>query len=474
MQINFVYDPSVANAPAGFKQAFGTAATELQSVITSPGTVTIEVGFGDINGGTPLAAGDLAKGGPSAGITMTYDRLVAELRANADSAVDQRVLASLPATAPANILTYFVSNAQEKAWGLRAPQANGIDGIVGVSSGYAFATTADRVVQPGQFDLIGIAEHEISHALGRIYGDGPLELVNYSAPSVYANPNSGGFFSLDGGKTDLSDFAAAPGDTADWSNVGKTSDNFSYTTFPGMANFITPVDKQLVDAIGFSTDPNAAKNFDVLDTSTSVAHYTNGAAYDGPVTGLTSEVILANAGNINIGDNGSGNADNFNITAYTPNSFIHTGIGMDAIDVSAAGGGNILDGGGGSNFLTGGAYVAGSPDHDIFYLDDRNPSGNLWSTIVNFHMADQATVWGVNEKDFKLDWLPDQGAAGFTGLDAVFSAAGHPSAALTLTGYGFAQLRDGSLRVAYGRTDDLPGIPGSDYMTITGSAHFGS
>jgi len=53
-----------------------------------------------------------------------------------------------------------------------------------------------------------------------------------------------------------------------------------------------------------------------------------------------------------------GSYDNINITATKPNNFIHAGFGDDAIDVSqfalTNGGTNVLDGGGGSNFLVGG------------------------------------------------------------------------------------------------------------------------
>ena len=61
--------------------------------------------------------------------------------------------------------------------------------------------------------------------------------------------------------------------------------------------------------------------------------------YTGPVIGLQEKYI-------NIA------ADNLNISVGTPNWFIHSGSGTDAISVSS--GVNVLDGGTGSNFLTGG------------------------------------------------------------------------------------------------------------------------
>ncbi len=67
--------------------------------------------------------------------------------------------------------------------------------------------------------------------------------------------------------------------------------------------------------------------------------------------------------------------DNLNITANVPNSFIHSGAGEDAIDVSKANGTNVLDGGTSSNFLVGGSGT------DTFFVDDRNPSADIWSKL---------------------------------------------------------------------------------------------
>ena len=48
--INVTYDSSVSNAPAGFTAAIQDAVTYLESVITAPITVNIDVGYGEIDG----------------------------------------------------------------------------------------------------------------------------------------------------------------------------------------------------------------------------------------------------------------------------------------------------------------------------------------------------------------------------------------------------------------------------------------
>jgi Ca2+-binding RTX toxin-like protein len=173
----------------------------------------------------------------------------------------------------------------------------------------------------------------------------------------------------------------------------------------------------------------------------------SGDTYTGPVAGLTQEVILVTS-------------DNLNISANIPNVFIRSGSGTDAIDVSGVGGSNVLDGSTGSNFLT------GSSGNDTFFLDDRNPTADVFSTIVNFHSGDNATVFGVNPTDFTVTALDNQGAAGFTGLDFAFSAPGHANANIVLAGFSIADVSSGRLTVSFGTTPDVPGVPGSQYLNV--------
>jgi serralysin len=70
----------------------------------------------------------------------------------------------------------------------------------------------------------------------------------------------------------------------------------------------------------------------------------------------------------------------------------------------------VLDGGTGSNFLSGGSGT------DTFFVDDRSASADIWSTVSGFHAGDAATIWGVAPQDFGLAWMDGQGTPGFTGL----------------------------------------------------------
>jgi len=185
------------------------------------------------------------------------------------------------------------------------------------------------------------------------------------------------------------------------------------------------------------------------DTTTNQPASVAGQPYTGPVGGLQQQYI-------------SVTPDSLNITATTPNWFIHSGSGNDAIAVSS--GINVLDGGTGSNFLTGGS------GRDTFYVDDRGPASAVWSTVDNFHSGDAATIFGIIQGSSTLAWADGQGAAGYTGLTLHATAVGAPVASLTLTGLSSADLTNGRLSVSFGSTTAAAGVAGSPYLYIHANA----
>jgi hypothetical protein len=190
---------------------------------------------------------------------------------------------------------------------------------------------------------------------------------------------------------------------------------------------------------------NTTPGLGVLDTTTGQPLAAIAQTYTGPVANLQEQYI-----NIT--------TDNLNISASTPNWFLHSGSGEDALAVSS--GVNVLDGGTGSNFLTGGSGT------DTLFVDDRGPTADIWSTVNNFHAGDAATIWGVTPQDFGLTWVDGQGAAGYTGLTLHATESGKPTASLTLAGYSTADLNDGRLSVSFG-TDPASG---SSYMYVHGNS----
>ena len=171
--------------------------------------------------------------------------------------------------------------------------------------------------------------------------------------------------------------------------------------------------------------------------------------YTGPVGGLQQQYV-----NIT--------PDNLNIAATTPNWFIHSGGGTDAISVSS--GNNVLDGGTGSNFLTGGAGT------DTFFIDDRQPVSEIWSTINNFGAGDAATIFGITQNGFNLSWVDGEGAVGSTGLTFHATSPGVPTASVTFAGFTTADLSNGRLGVVYGTSTEASGAQGSPYLYVVANA----
>ena len=162
--------------------------------------------------------------------------------------------------------------------------------------------------------------------------------------------------------------------------------------------------------------------------------------YAGPVGGVEKELILLTSENLAIAVAGA-------------NWFIRSDSGDDAIAV--AGGTNVLDGGTGSNFLT------GASGFDTFFVDARGATLPIWSTVNDFGKGDAATLWGVAESTHTLTWLDNQGAEGFKGLTLHASAPGRPTASLTLPGYDLAN-KAGALTVLFG----FEPVSGSNYMYV--------
>jgi hypothetical protein len=164
---------------------------------------------------------------------------------------------------------------------------------------------------------------------------------------------------------------------------------------PGTTDFkLTVTDPAAVGTSATDTKTSVIASpkacFQVFDQTTGQTTVSAGTPYTGPTAGLTTEFIDLTH-------------DNLNIAAICPNSFIYSGLGNDAINVSHAGGNNTLDATGGSNFLVGGS------GNDTFFLNDFNPTAPIWSTLVNFHAGDAATVWGLPRRISRLIGRLDKG-----------------------------------------------------------------
>ena len=134
--------------------------------------------------------------------------------------------------------------------------------------------------------------------------------------------------------------------------------------------------------------------------------------------------------------------DSLSITAHSPNYFIHTGSGNDAVQLLA--GTNIVDAGAGSNFVVGGE------GQDTIILDTRGAVSDIWDTVSRFGSGDAAALLGLDPATARLSWADGQGAPGVTGLTLHATAPGGARASLTLAGYTTADLAAGRVTTFFG------------------------
>lgn len=383
-------------------------------------------------------------------INVSYDALTTALGSHATSSDGRSAVASLPTTDPSGGRGFAVPVGEAR-----------ILGLAGAGSGIDDAITLNRSLPwtYGQ-DAIGVLEHELSEgAMGRFGGLGiqndlwgPMDLFRYS---------SAGHRDYTGGADGLPAYFSADGQTLtlrfhNSSNLSGNFDGFDLADWgfthgdafgsggPGGPSTVSATDLQVMDVLGWTPIEVASlprmpvvvihdttTTMDVLDTLS--------LPYRGPVAGLQTEFIDVTTHNLNV-------------AAIAPNLFVHTGSGNDAVALLS--GTNVVDGGTGSNFLSGGTGT------DTFFVDARGAVQDTWSTVTRFHSGDAATLWGVSQNATMIRWSDGEGAAGYTGLTLHASAAGQPTASITLAGFSRADLASGKLTTSFGRNG------GGDYLYL--------
>src|ERR1039458_8077230 len=248
MSLNLVldYESSALAAPQSFRDGMQAAANILDSLIFNNITVTILVGYGNWDNIYTVPSTS-AEGGDLAGGNVSYTNLRVALAGNETSAVDQTFVNSLPNTSSVNgKSTFYVPSAVEKALGLLSPTNSAIDGAIGMGT------------QIPSSLLVGVALHELTHAMGREPGVGPFDLFRYTSPGqhLFSSSNSApaAYFSIDGGVTKLARHVQRRVPT-DFLNSGVQGSNDPFNEFYSNSTFqnLTSVDKELLDVLGFNT-----------------------------------------------------------------------------------------------------------------------------------------------------------------------------------------------------------------------------
>ena len=250
--ININWDSSVANAPSAFKTAVESVVSFYESQFSNPVTITIDVGYGEVDG---QSLGGGALGESIAFLTsVSYSALRSALVNNANAIGDSAAAASLPATSPVSGANYVLTTAEAEALGLAG--SSGINGYVGFSNSFAFAYDNSGGVPAGEYDFFGVVAHEISEVMGRSMMDGPsyepLDLFHYSAPGVRDfSGTTPGYFSPDGGITNLNNFNTNPGgDFGDWA-ASAGDDSYLAFSSSGVVNAVSAADLTEMNLLGW-------------------------------------------------------------------------------------------------------------------------------------------------------------------------------------------------------------------------------
>lgn len=257
---NTTYAASVTTSPyaAQIQAGFQAAAQAYQAIFVNPVTVNIHVGWGELLGSPVTSLGVAGMYGSG---SYGYSQVQTMLRATATSSTDTAAYAAMPTASPAGSLNYTLTPALAKALGVAPATSSGTDGYIGFGSTYSFDFNRADGISAGAYDFTGVALHEISHVLGRVSGLGsstprnamPIDAFRYAAPGTPTfNYSTPAYFSIDGGATNLANFASGAGQERD-SWVHTPGDAFSYAGTAGLVNDLTTADRILMDVLGWNT-----------------------------------------------------------------------------------------------------------------------------------------------------------------------------------------------------------------------------
>jgi hypothetical protein len=169
---------------------------------------------------------------------------------------------------------FFVNYAEEKALGLpigTSGYQTATDGWIGLATN-SFFTRMDYTDDPllnktgvmphSGYDAVGAAAHEIDEVLGRIAGLGTslqsgtgatwtaLDLSRYASSGVRDLTTNGGYFSLDGGSTNLGAYNNTAGDAGDWAYAAH--DAYGAYSHSGYYSPVSATDVLQTAALGFT------------------------------------------------------------------------------------------------------------------------------------------------------------------------------------------------------------------------------
>ena len=288
---NLVFDAAAMAAPQSFRNGIEQAASMLSAAITDKITVNIAIDYSGTGGG--------AAAGPDNGLFENYSTVRADLVNNATKG--DPTFNVLPTGSTIQGQSQLaVWNAQLKLWGLASPTDTTTD-----DGSATFATDINSSL------LVGVALHELTHALGRVpygapYGPQPdiFDLFRFTSAGTQlingASTAPAAYFSVDGGYTKIADYGQTS-DPSDFLNSGVQGGNDPFNEFYTWSTLqsLTAVDKEQLGALGFhlasplttiiQTDTNSI-------ASTSLVQFFGNYYLENASSGVGPELKIAGAG----------------------------------------------------------------------------------------------------------------------------------------------------------------------------------
>jgi serralysin len=248
---NLAFDAAAmasTTAAANFRAGIEQAASMLSATITDKITVNIAIDYSGTGGG--------AAAGPDNGLFVDYSTVRADLANNATKG-DPTFNALPTGSAIQGQSQVAVWNAQLKLWS--SSLSSTISGVPGANDTTTDDGSATFATDINSNLLVGVALHELTHALGRVpYGSQPdiFDFFRFTSPGsqLFANGNTApaAYFSVDGGLTKIADYGQTS-DPSDFLNSGVQGRTDPFNEFYNNSTFqsLTAADKEQLDALGF-------------------------------------------------------------------------------------------------------------------------------------------------------------------------------------------------------------------------------
>jgi hypothetical protein len=252
LTINLIFDAAAMAAPQSFRDGITQAMQMICAVVTDKITINLQIDYSGTGGS--------AAAGPTGGYYEPYSTVRADLVNNA-SPGDTTLNALPTGNSIAGQTQVAVWYSQAKLWGIVSPTGSEVDG----------SATFSTDINPNL--LVGVALHELTHAMGRVpYGPSASQ-PSVTQPDIfdfYRFTSSGNilidgdptapaaYFSLNGGTTKIADYGQTS-DASDFLNSGVqgSTDPFNEFYSNNTQQQLTAIDLMQLDALGFHLAINA-------------------------------------------------------------------------------------------------------------------------------------------------------------------------------------------------------------------------